>query len=72
MLNQAKAVSEKQIPPTACYKLRISYFNEADVVTIEHYSDNGVLLSEARLSPEDALDYAKSITDVVDQALGIE
>jgi hypothetical protein len=57
--------------PTATYRLRISYHDTIDAVTIEHFSKEGALLSECRLTPEDAMDYARTITDVCDEALGI-
>ena len=71
MLNPSQSVDVSS-PPTACYKLRISYFEDSDVIAIEHYSSEGKLLSEARLSPEDAYSYAQSIIDVFDEALGVE
>lgn len=57
---------------TECRKLRIEYHQDTDCFCIAHYSGDGVLLSEARLSGEDALDYAKTIEEVYDRAFNIE
>jgi hypothetical protein len=69
MLNPAPSVN---VPKTATYKLRISYITDRDLIAIEHFGSDGKLLSECRLTPEDALDYSKSITSVCDEALGVE
>jgi hypothetical protein len=58
-------------PTTECQDLRISYIEDEDAISLEHYSENGLLLSEAIMSIEDAYDYAKSIIGVADKALGI-
>lgn len=61
----------KGVRNTECRKLRIEYHEDTDCFCIAHYSGDGVLLSEACLSPDDALDYAKTIEEVYDKALGV-
>lgn len=69
-MNQPQSVETE--PKTACHKLRIVYHGNLDVISIEHFGGDGKLLSECRLEPEDALDYAKSIYEVCDEALEVE
>ena len=54
-----------------CSNLRVSYIEEIDGILLEQFSETGELLSEALMSPEDAYNYAKSIYNVCDKALGI-
>ncbi len=68
-------ITQEKIPSksrnTECRRLRIEYHQEADCFCIAHYGEGGVLLSEARLAPEEALDYARTINEVYDDAVGI-
>jgi len=57
---------------TDCWKSRISYIKEDDVICIEHFSEDGHLLSEVKMNYEDAYSYANLLLQVVDKALGIE
>lgn len=52
------------------YKSRISFLPYDELISIEHFSQSGQLLSEARMSFDEALDYAKLINEVVDEAFG--
>jgi hypothetical protein len=55
-----------------CFQSKISYKGEGDIICIEHFSRIGSLLSEAHMTYEEALTYARLITEVCDKALGIE
>jgi hypothetical protein len=67
-LNPAKSKTQKGRKTTECRKLRIEYFQETDCFCIAHYSGDGELLSEARLSGDDGLDYARNINECYDIA----
>ncbi len=72
MLTQAQSKPPNADAPTVCRKLRISYLADYDAITIEHFDQKGQLLSECRLEPEEAADYARSIMEVFDEALGVQ
>lgn len=59
-------------PSKECWQSRISYIAADDVISIEHFSETGVLLSEVRMDYEAALSYARLINDVCDKALGVD
>lgn len=54
-----------------CTKLRVTYYEDGDCMSIAHMSQDGQLLSEACLSLEEGYEYAKSILEVFDEALGL-
>jgi hypothetical protein len=62
--------NQKHVQDT--WKTRISYLEDYDLISIEHFAESGKLLSKIELECEDALDFAKSITEVVDQAIGVK
>ena len=68
MLHPAK---ENENSATECWKSRISYIKSEDIISIEHFSEDGHLLSEVKMDYEDALEYARLLNEVVDKALGI-
>lgn len=70
MLNQAPALT--QDVTLRCHKLSVSYFEASDAIVIQHFSNDGKLLSECCLTPEDAYEYAESVLDVYDSAVGIK
>jgi hypothetical protein len=55
-----------------CTKLRVVYYEQGDCMSIAHMTQDGKVLSEACLSPEDAIEYARSIIAVYDEAMDIE
>ena len=54
-----------------CWKSRISYIKEDDIICIEHFSETGQLLSEIKMNYDDAYDYARHLVDVIDKAIGV-
>lgn len=58
--------------PTECHKSKISYISDGDLICIEHFSKVGKLLSEARMTYEEALDYSRLIAEVCDEAFGAD
>ncbi len=56
---------------TDCWKSRISYIKADDVICIEHFSEDGHLLSEVKMNYDDAYRYAQLLLEVVDKSLGI-
>lgn len=57
---------------TACYRSKIIYDKDEDLIYIEHFGEKGKLLSRVRMDYEDAYSYARLLLDVADHALGIE
>lgn len=58
-------------PHPPCTKLRVVYYEDGDCMSIAHMTQDGKVLSEACLSPEEALEYAQSIIAVFDEAMDI-
>ncbi len=56
---------------TECWKSRISYIKADDIICIEHFSEDGHLLSEVKMNYDDAYKYAQLLLEVVDKSLGI-
>lgn len=69
MLDQAPALTEDVT--LRCHKLTVSYFEASDAIVIQHFSNDGKLLSECCLTLEDAYEYAESVLQVYDKAAGI-
>ncbi len=60
-----------QAPTVECNNLTVSYIPELDSICIQHFSDDGVLLSEAIMEIEEAWNYTRTINITIDKALGI-
>lgn len=54
------------------YKSRIRFLPFDELICIEHFSQSGNLLSEAMMTYDEALSYARLINEVVDEAFGDE
>ena len=64
-------VNANENSATDCWKSRISYIKADDVICIEHFSEDGHLLSEVKMNYDDAYRYAQLLLEVVDKSLGI-
>jgi len=66
-----KLTPKSQQKPIDCSRLRVTYEEQYDCMTIAHLNQDGSVISQACLRPEDAIDYANSIIAVFDEAFGI-
>lgn len=57
---------------TVCYRSKITYDRDQDLIFIDHFGEKGRLLSRVRMDCEDAYSYARLIEEVCDHALGVE
>jgi hypothetical protein len=62
---------EPHVESKETYKSRISFLPFDELISIEHFSQSGDLLSETRMSYEEAISYARLINDVCDEAFSV-
>lgn len=56
---------------TECNHLKVSEMKGQGMISIEHFSDEGVLLSEVQMTVEEAWAYTRYVNEVADAAAGV-